>query len=98
MTSFRSVDVDTDKIMQEVIRTAFANATIVAVAHRLDTILDFNSVVVVDKGVVTEHGNPLELLARPSAFKTLYDTYDGAKEETSAAAAAAASEEIVKEE
>lgn len=87
-----SVDVDTDKIMQEVIRTAFAHATIIAVAHRLDTILDFNSVVVVDKGVVVEHGNPQELLGRPSAFKTLYDTYDSSKEDASAA------EEVVQEQ
>jgi ABC-type multidrug transport system fused ATPase/permease subunit len=70
-----SVDVDTDKILQELIRTSFKDATIIAVAHRLDTILDFDNVALIDKGVVVEYGNPQQLLARPSAFKALYDTY-----------------------
>jgi ABC-type multidrug transport system fused ATPase/permease subunit len=70
-----SVDVDTDKILQELVRTAFKDATIIAVAHRLETILDFDNVALIDNGVVVEYGNPQQLLARPSAFKALYETY-----------------------
>lgn len=70
-----SVDIDTDKIMQEVIRTAFRDATIIAIAHRLDTILDFDSVVVIDKGEVMEQGSPRSLLNTESAFKAIYETY-----------------------
>ncbi|KYK59812.1 hypothetical protein DCS_00946 [Drechmeria coniospora] len=53
-----SVDMDTDKIMQQLIRTEFKDSTIIAIAHRLDTILDFDSVVVVDRGVVIERDTP----------------------------------------
>lgn len=74
-----SVDIDTDEIMQKVIRTSFADATLIAVAHRLDTILDFDSIVVVDKGIVIEQDKPQALLSRASAFKTLYDTYSSEK-------------------
>ena len=70
-----SVDVDTDKILQELVRTAFKEATVIAVAHRLETILDFDNVALIDNGVIVEYGNPLQLLARPSAFKALYETY-----------------------
>lgn len=83
LTPVGSVDIDTDKIMQEVIRTSFKDATVIAVAHRLDTILDFDTVLVVDKGVIIERDSPRKLLSQPSAFKTLYDTYDSSKEEAS---------------
>jgi len=41
-----SVDITTDKLMQRVIREEFAGATIIAIAHRLDTILDFDKIAV----------------------------------------------------
>lgn len=73
---------DTDKIMQEVIRASFRDATIIAVAHRLDTILDFDSVLVVDKGVIVEYDNPQTLLSQPSVFKILYETYNSSEKKT----------------
>lgn len=76
-----SVDIDTDRIMQEVIRTEFRHATVIAVAHRLDTILDFDQVIVIDKGVIIEQDNPQRLLARPSAFKALFEMYHSRDEE-----------------
>ncbi|KAH8666519.1 putative ABC multidrug transporter [Xylariales sp. PMI_506] len=53
-----SVDQDTERRMQEIIRVEFQYYTIVAVSHRLDMILDFDRVVVMDKGEVVEVGNP----------------------------------------
>lgn len=75
-----SVDNETDKLMQRLIREEFANRTIIAVAHRLDTILDFDRVVVLDKGFVVECESPKALLARQSAFKALYDQYESRRE------------------
>ena len=57
-----SVDANTDALMQRVLRTAFKGRTIIAVAHRLDTILDFDRVVVMEAGRIAEVGVPGELL------------------------------------
>lgn len=70
-----SVDLDTDRLMQKIIREDFGDRTIIAVAHRLETILDFDRIVVLDKGRLVEDGSPAELMGRGSAFKVLYDAY-----------------------
>jgi len=44
------------------------------VAHRLDTILDFDKIVVLDAGRIVECDTPQNLLARESAFKRLYES------------------------
>jgi ABC-type multidrug transport system fused ATPase/permease subunit len=75
------VDLETDKLIQEVIREEFNGATIISVAHRLNTLLDFDRVVVVDKGVVIEDGNPQELLQKKSAFKVLYELHGAERHE-----------------
>ena len=56
-----SVDQETERVMQEIIRAEFRHYTIVAVSHRLDMIMDFDRVVVMDTGEVVEVGNPLVL-------------------------------------
>ncbi|TRX88968.1 hypothetical protein FHL15_010090 [Xylaria flabelliformis] len=56
-----SVDQNTEKKMQEVIREEFKNYTIIAVSHRLDMIMDFDRVVIMDKGEIVEVGNPAHL-------------------------------------
>lgn len=65
--------------MQKIIREDFGQKTILVVAHRLDTILDFDRIVVLDKGQIVEDGSPSELLSRDSAFKVLYDAYRSEK-------------------
>lgn len=73
------VDSETDALMQRIIRTDFKQHTVLAVAHRLDTIMDFDHVLVMEAGVPLELGNPMKLLrsmrpdGRPSHFRTLYD-------------------------
>jgi ABC-type multidrug transport system fused ATPase/permease subunit len=61
--------------MQKIIREYFNDRTIIAVAHRLETIIDFDRLVVLDQGRLVEQGSPSQLLERNSAFKTLYDAY-----------------------
>lgn len=59
--------------MQRVIREKFCNHTILSVAHKLDTILDYDRVVVLDAGRVVESGEPFALLTDPkSHFSRLY--------------------------
>ncbi|KAF7960469.1 hypothetical protein EAE96_000149 [Botrytis aclada] len=69
-----SVDSETDKLMQRVIREVFEGCTILAVAHRLDTIADFDRIVLLGKGEVVESGRFGELMEREGAFRELYDS------------------------
>ena len=50
-----SVDVQTDAKIQEMIRVAFKDCTVFAIAHRLDTIIDYDRIVVLDYGAQDAH-------------------------------------------
>ncbi|PVH72311.1 P-loop containing nucleoside triphosphate hydrolase protein [Cadophora sp. DSE1049] len=68
-----SVDVKTDAQMQKVIRSEFKNHTIIMIAHRLNSLLDFDRVAVLNKGNLVEFGEPSVLLEKDgSAFSKLY--------------------------
>ncbi|KAI3476946.1 hypothetical protein L1887_61443 [Cichorium endivia] len=57
-----SVDFFCDELIQTTIRKEFADCTICTIAHRLNTILDHDRVLVLDQGAVTEFASPAELL------------------------------------
>ncbi|KAK1994915.1 P-loop containing nucleoside triphosphate hydrolase protein [Colletotrichum falcatum] len=68
-----SVDHETDGLLQEVIRKELPSHTVLAVAHRLDTIEDYDVVVVMDNGRVAEVGNPRQLREQAgSVFRRLH--------------------------
>lgn len=70
-----SVDLQTDKLMQKIIEEHFKNSTIIAVAHRLETIRGYDKIAVFESGRVVEEGTPDELLAdRGSKFRALWDS------------------------
>ncbi|KAG2736930.1 hypothetical protein G9P44_001020 [Scheffersomyces stipitis] len=56
-----AVDVQTDKIIQQTIREEFKDKTIITIAHRLNTIMDSDRVLVLDKGEVKEFDTPDKL-------------------------------------
>lgn len=67
-----SIDHQTDALIQASLRQNFATATLVAVAHRLNTVMDYDRILVLDGGRVVEFGEPQALLAdRRSAFASL---------------------------
>ncbi|OWO99771.1 hypothetical protein B2J93_6826 [Marssonina coronariae] len=57
-----SIDYNTDAKIQETIREL--KSTIITIAHRLQTIVDYDKVLVLDKGSVVEFGHPYELLKK----------------------------------
>ena len=57
-----AVDVETDGIIQQTIRREFADCTIVTIAHRLNTIMDYDKIMVMDKGKIVEYDSPNNLL------------------------------------
>jgi ATP-binding cassette, subfamily C (CFTR/MRP), member 1 len=76
LTSMLSVSIDakSEDMIQRLIRTKFANHTIIAVAHRLETIMDFDKVAVLDGGRLVEFDSPYDLLeVSGSAFGKLYN-------------------------
>ncbi|KAK9802963.1 hypothetical protein WJX72_012534 [[Myrmecia] bisecta] len=60
-----NVDVETDALIQKTVREEFADCTIIAIAHRLHTIIDCDCVLVMDHGQCAEFGAPKELLSHP---------------------------------
>ncbi|CAG2109404.1 unnamed protein product [Medioppia subpectinata] len=57
-----AVDIETDELIQQTIRTEFNECTIVTIAHRLNTILDYDRVLVLSKGQIAEYDCPQVLL------------------------------------
>ncbi|KAF7713539.1 Uncharacterized protein PECH_000557 [Penicillium ucsense] len=58
-----SVDADTDAVMQKIIRTHFKDHTILAIAHKLGTVLDFDKIAIIDGGHVVAYDTPRALLS-----------------------------------
>ncbi len=66
-----SVDGETDAFIQRMLRTRFKDTTLLTVAHRLNTIMDYDTVVVMDKGRAVEYGPPSTLLEQNGIFADL---------------------------
>lgn len=65
-----SVDYETDSLIQQTIRDEFGNgrSTVMTIAHRLDTILDSDKILVMDAGTVGEYDSPGALLRNPKSL------------------------------
>lgn len=57
-----NLDEDTEFRVEWLLRKKFAGKNLIAIAHRLATIVDFDQVVVMDRGRVVEHGQPHKLI------------------------------------
>ncbi|XP_019762197.2 multidrug resistance-associated protein 1 [Dendroctonus ponderosae] len=57
-----AIDLETDDLIQKTIRTAFADCTVLTIAHRLNTIIDSDRVLVLDQGKIAEFNTPKVLL------------------------------------
>uniref|UniRef100_A0A182K842 Uncharacterized protein n=1 Tax=Anopheles christyi TaxID=43041 RepID=A0A182K842_9DIPT len=67
-----NVDPNTDRLIQDTIRHKFADCTVLTIAHRLNTIMDSDRVLVMDAGHAVELGTPYELLQLPiSIFRDM---------------------------
>ncbi|KAJ3122071.1 hypothetical protein HK098_003135 [Nowakowskiella sp. JEL0407] len=58
-----AIDVETDDIIQKVIRREFSDCTTLTIAHRINTVIDCDRILVLDKGQVAEFDSPEKLLA-----------------------------------
>ncbi|KAJ0346519.1 hypothetical protein COL154_008012 [Colletotrichum chrysophilum] len=69
-----SVDQHTASMMKQTIQDEFKDITVIAVAHQLSTIMDFDVVVVMESGYIAETGSPANLLKTKSLFRDLWDS------------------------
>ena len=63
-----NVDFKTDRLIQEVIRDKFKDSTVITIAHRLNTIMDYDKVLVLDGGRVVEFDKPEVLIRKGGLF------------------------------
>ncbi|KAJ3276179.1 hypothetical protein HDV01_005627 [Terramyces sp. JEL0728] len=66
-----SVDHNTDQHIQNVIRQEFIKSTVICIAHRLRTVIDYDKVLVLEKGSLVEFATPFELLEQGGHFKDM---------------------------
>eukprot|EP01087_Luapelamoeba_hula_P012571 TRINITY_DN3508_c0_g1_i1.p1 TRINITY_DN3508_c0_g1~~TRINITY_DN3508_c0_g1_i1.p1 ORF type:complete len:1538 (+),score=302.45 TRINITY_DN3508_c0_g1_i1:61-4674(+) len=86
-----AVDFETDSLIQRTIAEEFADTTVLTIAHRINTIIDYDRVMVLDRGRIAEFDTPAALLEDPSSqFYSMVNasgvsTVDDAKDSSSSA-------------
>ncbi|XP_053196098.1 multidrug resistance-associated protein 1-like isoform X2 [Scomber japonicus] len=62
-----AVDVELDQLIQTTIRTQFQDSTVLTIAHRIPTVLDYHRVMVMDRGSLVELDSPAVLVQQPQS-------------------------------
>ena len=63
-----NVDMTTDAFIQKVLKERFADTTVITIAHRLNTVADYEQIIVMDKGKIVESGSPYKLIQDNGIF------------------------------
>ena len=70
-----SIDTYSEELIQKATETITKGRTSIVIAHRLATIINADTIIVMDKGQIVESGNHVELINKPNGFyKNLYDS------------------------
>ena len=69
-----SVDIGTERTIEQALRTLLADRTSFVIAHRLSTIREADTILVVENGRIAQHGSHDELLAAGGVYENLYRT------------------------
>jgi ATP-binding cassette subfamily B protein len=67
-----SLDPENEVLVQEAISELVKNRTVIVIAHRLRTVLGADTIAVLEKGKLVEHGTAEELIAKKGLFARLY--------------------------
>jgi ATP-binding cassette subfamily C (CFTR/MRP) protein 2 len=63
-----AIDLKTEQFIQQTIRDEFKKCTVITIAHRLNTIIENDKIIVMDNGRVLEMGTPKELLDNANSY------------------------------
>ena len=66
-----SVDVKTDHLIQNTIKSQFGDCTVLTIAHRLNTIINYDKIMVLDQGELVQFSTPEELLNQEGLFSEM---------------------------
>jgi ABC-type multidrug transport system fused ATPase/permease subunit len=73
-----SIDSETDAVLQNMIRHQFQKQTVISIAHRLDTIIDYDRIMVMDAGNLAEFDSPMNLLEKEDGiFSSMINSREG---------------------
>ncbi|MGK4593885.1 ABC transporter ATP-binding protein [Amycolatopsis sp. w19] len=72
-------DPQTELAVRRALATARADRTILVIAHRLETVVDADTVVLLENGVIAERGKPAELLTRNGKFAAFWRSQHAAE-------------------
>ena len=61
-------DLETDLLIQSTIQEQFSDCTVMTIAHRLNTVLDYNKIIVLDNGFIAEMDSPNNLLKKSDSL------------------------------
>ena len=63
-----AVDIETDELIQNTIREQFADCTIITIAHRLNTVIDYDKILVLNQGQLAEYDSPNNLIKNTNSI------------------------------
>uniref|UniRef100_A0A9J7YYT7 ATP-binding cassette sub-family C member 5 n=1 Tax=Cyprinus carpio carpio TaxID=630221 RepID=A0A9J7YYT7_CYPCA len=69
-----AIDTETDRLIQDTIRSSFSGCSTLVIAHRLNTVLNCDRIMVLDQGQILEFDTPSKLLANEnSRFRAMME-------------------------
>ncbi len=71
--SLSAVDSETDAKIRHALKEAAGDSTMILIAHRINTIMNADNIIVMDKGRIIEQGTHEELIRNNKIYKKIYD-------------------------
>ncbi|XP_065588705.1 ATP-binding cassette sub-family C member 6 isoform X1 [Cyrtonyx montezumae] len=68
-----AIDIETDLQIQSALRTQFKDSTVLTIAHRINTIVDCDRILVLENGRIAEFDTPKQLIAQKGLFYKLME-------------------------
>ena len=71
--SLSAVDAETDARIRAALAREMGQATVILISHRITTLMQADRILVLEDGRVADIGTHSELIARPGAYRDIYD-------------------------